>query len=85
MISELYPMPSQFLCRELYRALFGPNPDKVQEQIAHAEWAIVLRSRQLSGEQVGHMEEEQDLNDALYALQALKRCIFLASDAFTAA
>jgi len=63
--------------RELYRAaLFEADPEKIQEHIAQAEWAIVLRGRQLFGEQGDHIQEEQDLEDALYALQALKNCIF---------
>ena len=80
MISDLYPPKSQFLWRELYRtALFEPDPGKLQEYIAQAEWAIVLRSRQLFGEHGDHIEEEQDLDDALYALQALKSCVFARS------
>ena len=86
MISDLYPMPSQFLWRELYRAaLFEPDPDKVQEQIAQAEWAIVLRARQLFGENGEPLGEQQDLDDALYALQALKNCIFSRPTTSTAA
>lgn len=76
MISDLYPPPSEFMWRELYRvALFEPNPEKIQEQIARAEWAIVLRARQLFGEEGDHVQEEQDLDDAQYALQALKSCV----------
>lgn len=82
MISDLYPPKSEFLWRELYRtALFEPNPEKLQEYIAQAEWAIVLRARQLFGEQGDHIQEELDLDDALYALQALKNCIFARSQA----
>lgn len=63
------------LWRELYKtALFEPNPDRLTEQIAQAESAIVRRARQLFEEQGDHIEEEQDLDDALYALQALKSC-----------
>ena len=76
MISDLYPPSSEFMWRELYRAaLFEPNPEKIQEQIARAEWAIVLRARMLFGEDGDHIQEEQDLDDAQYALQALKGCV----------
>lgn len=86
MISDLYPPPSHFQWRELYRsALFEPDPVKLQEYIAQAEWAIVLRARQLFGEQSDHIEEEQDLDDALYALQVLKSCVFSRSSASQAA
>jgi len=81
MISDLYPMPSEFLWRELYRAaLFEPDPGKLQEQIAQAEWAIVLRGRQLFGDDGNHIQEVQDLDDALCALQALKNCVFSRSN-----
>ena len=78
MISDLYPPPSEFLWRELYRAaLFESDPYKVQEHIARAEWAIVLRGRQLFGADDKHSRREaQELDDALYTLQALKGCLF---------
>ncbi len=82
MISELYPSTGQFSWKQLYRtALFEPDSEKLQEYIAQAEWAIVLRARQLFGEQGDHIEEEQELDDALYALQALKSCVFSRSRA----
>ena len=82
MLSELYPPVGEFSWRQLYRtALFESDLEKLQEYIAQAEWAIVLRARQLFGEQGDHIEEEQELEDALYALQALKSCIFSRSRA----
>jgi hypothetical protein len=86
MMSELYPPPSEFRWRELYRAaLFEPDPGKVEEGIARAESAIVLRARQLFGESGDHVEEEQDLDDALYALQALRGCMLSRTSVFNAA
>jgi len=78
MISDLYPPPSEFLWREFYRAaLFESDPYRVQEHIARAEWAIVLREQQLFGaEDKDTRKEAQELDDALSALQALKSCLF---------
>jgi hypothetical protein len=62
--------------RELYKtALFEPDPGKLLEDVLRAESAIVLRARQLFGQPGDHIEEEQDLDDALYALQALRSCL----------
>src|SRR5438874_2735313 len=61
--------------RELYKtALFEPDANKLNQHILRAESAIVLRARQLFGQPGDHIEEEHDLDDALYALQALKSC-----------
>ena len=40
-----------------------------------AESAIVVRARQLFGQPGDHIEEEHDLDDAMYALQALRSCV----------
>lgn len=86
MMSELYPPPSEFLWRELYRAaLFEPDPHKIEEGIARAESAILLRARQLFGQAGDHVEETQDLDDALYALQALRNCVRSRTSVFNAA
>lgn len=77
MMSDLYGPPSEFRWRELYvTPLFEADPRKVQENIAQAEWAIVLRARQLCGMRGDNIQEEQELDDALYALRALKSTIF---------
>ncbi len=70
------PSVSQILWRDLYRtALFEPDPHKLNVDILRAESAIVLRARHLFGQPGDHIEEEHDLDDALYALQALKNCV----------
>jgi hypothetical protein len=75
MMSTLYPPASKFQWRELYRiALFEPDPEKIASDIARAESAIVLRARELFEEKGDHIEEEQALDDALYALHALRGC-----------
>lgn len=70
------------LWRDLYKtALFEPDPARLSEHIARAESAIVERARQLFGQQGDHIEEEVALDDALYALQALRSCLQSRSNA----
>jgi hypothetical protein len=67
---------------DLYRAaLFETNPDKVQEKIAEAEKAILTRIRELFAETADHIEEDIILDDALYALRALKNCVAMGANA----
>ena len=76
MSSHPFPPASQILWRELYKtALFEPDPGKLLEDVMRAESAIVLRARQLFGQSGDHIEEEHDLDDAMYALQALRSCV----------
>lgn len=62
--------------KELYiAALLEGDRDKMASLIVVAERAIVQRVRELfkaGGDNIG---EEEDLNDALYALHALKNCL----------
>jgi len=76
MRSETLPASSHNLWRELYKtALFETDPGKLFENVLRAESAIVLRARQLFGQPGDHIEEEHDLDDAMYALQALRSCV----------
>jgi len=76
MRSEPLPHAGQIPWRELYRAaLFEPDPGKLLEDVMRAESAIVVRARQLFGQPGDHIEEEHDLDDAMYALQALRSCV----------
>ena len=62
--------------RTLYKtALFELDPARLAENITQAESAIVARARQLFDQQGDHIEEEVALDDALYALQALRSCM----------
>jgi hypothetical protein len=71
----LYPHAGSW--RALYRAtLFETDPTKLPERISNAEQAIVARGRQLFGSCVSDAEDEC-LDDALYALRALKSCLRL--------
>jgi hypothetical protein len=62
--------------RELYTAaLFETDRNKVQDRIADAEKAIVARARELFCASSDTIEEDQALDDALYALHALQNCL----------
>jgi hypothetical protein len=67
---------------DLYRAaLFETNPDKVSEKIAEAEKAILTRIRELFADTADHIEEDIVLDDALYALRALRSCVAIGANA----
>jgi hypothetical protein len=56
-------------------ALLEGNVDRIPALIAEAERAIINRARELFGADGDHIQEEEALDDALYALHALKSCI----------
>jgi hypothetical protein len=69
-----YPRLSPW--RELYKAaLFETNHEKLPARIADAEKAIVARARELFASSADTIEEDQALDDALYALRALQSCV----------
>jgi hypothetical protein len=60
----------------LYQAaLFETDRTKIPHRIAEAEQAILARVRELFVVNSDHIEEDQVLDDALYALRALRNCI----------
>jgi hypothetical protein len=62
--------------RELYTAaLFETDRKQIPNRIAAAEKAIVARSRELFAAGSDTIEEDQALDDALYALKALQSCL----------
>jgi 2-keto-3-deoxy-galactonokinase len=62
--------------RTLYTAaLFETDRNRVRERIAEAEQAIVARARELFSAGNDTIEEDQALDDALYALRALQSCL----------
>jgi hypothetical protein len=62
--------------RELYiAALFETDRKQIPDRIAAAEKAIVTRSRELFAAGSDTIEEDQALDDALYALKALQSCL----------
>jgi hypothetical protein len=59
--------------RELYlSALFEADPKKLMERIADAEIALVVRARELFESSGDSIEEKSALDDAMYALHALR-------------
>ena len=67
-------LPNSRVWREAYKAaLFAMDSGRQIERIAEAEQALTLRARELV--QIGgdHIEEDIAIEDALYALHALRR------------
>jgi hypothetical protein len=64
--------------RELYKAaLLETDRTRLPERIADGEKAIVARARELFNTTTDNIEEDQALDDALYALRALQSCLGL--------
>jgi hypothetical protein len=62
--------------RELYNAaLFETDQERIPARIVDAEQAIVARARELFAAGNDTIEEDQALDDALYALRALQNCL----------
>jgi hypothetical protein len=62
--------------KELYvAALLEGDRAKIPALITEAERAIVLRARELFNAAGDNIEEEEGLDDALYALRALRSCL----------
>ena len=60
----------------LYQAaLFETDRQMIPRRIAEAEKAILNRVRELFVVSTDHIEEDQVLDDALYALRALRNCV----------
>jgi len=71
------PLTPCFAWHDLYQAaLFESDRNKVPERIAQAEQAILARFKELFVATHDHIEEDQVLDDALYALHALRNCVF---------
>jgi hypothetical protein len=66
--------------QEVYKAaLFETDKKKIPAPMADAEQAIVARARELFFSGTDSIEEDQALDDALYALRALQNCPGLGS------
>jgi hypothetical protein len=60
----------------LYQAaLFEPDANKIPQRIAEAENAILSRIKELFVVTTDHIEEDIVLDDALYAMRALRSCV----------
>jgi hypothetical protein len=78
MSSGMYFTPStaQPAWHELYHdALFETDHDQIPLKIAAAETAILSRIKELFMVTTDHIEEDVVLDDALYALRALRTCV----------
>jgi hypothetical protein len=70
------PQPVTRNWRELYTAaLFETDNNRIPQRITEAEKAIVARARELFAAGSDTIEEDQALDDALYALRALQSCL----------
>jgi uncharacterized protein YktB (UPF0637 family) len=58
-----------------HAALFENDRNQVPQRIEEAEKAIHSRIRELFVTTVDHIEEDVVLDDALYALRALRNCV----------
>jgi hypothetical protein len=60
----------------LYQAaLFETDREQVPQRIAEAEKAVLCRIKELFTAIHDHIEEDLVLDDALYALRALRNCV----------
>jgi hypothetical protein len=74
--SAYQALPSHLAWHSLYQAaLFETDRNKIPDRIAEAEQAILERVKELFVAKNDHIEEDQVLDDALYALRALRSCV----------
>ena len=70
------PLPPSLAWHALYQAaLFETDRSKIADRIAEAERAILARVKELFVVETDHIDEDQVLDDALYALRALRSCV----------
>ena len=73
-VSTTPPTPPGW--HSLYQdALFEKDKEKMPQKIARAERAILHRMKELFTTTGDHIEEDLVLDDALYALRALRTCV----------
>lgn len=76
------PQNSVAVWHSLYQAaLFETNREMIPGRIAEAEKAILTRVKELFQVNTDHIEEDQILDDALYALRALRNCVLSEANA----
>ena len=74
--SSCTPSDSNIPWHVLYHAaLFETDRDKIPDRITEAENAIVSRMKELFAANADHIDEDIVLDDALYALRALRTCV----------
>ncbi len=68
--------PSRADWKSLYTAaLFDTEPSRIAERITLAEAAIMRREAELHDTAGDHIDEQQHLEDAMYALGALRKTV----------
>jgi hypothetical protein len=68
--------PYKRVWAQFYKAaLFESDANKVSDRIAEAETALVTRARELFHAAGDNIEEEQAVDDAMYALHALRSAL----------
>jgi hypothetical protein len=78
MVNQATSVPNPRSWAELYTAaLFEKDKNRIPARIVDAEKAIVARARELFFSGADTIEEDQALDDALYALRALQSCLEL--------
>jgi hypothetical protein len=78
----MYAQTPTLVWHHLYHAaLFETDRSKVPQRIADAEKAILARIKELFIVTTDHIEEDQILDDALYALRALRNCVVTQANA----
>jgi len=76
MVTSENPSSQGCAWKEFYlAALMEADRDKTTTRMAQAECAIVNRARELFRTSGDNIQEEEALDDALYALAALKSCL----------
>jgi hypothetical protein len=77
--------PYEGVWRQFYKAaLFELDANKISGRIAEAETALVARARELFHSAGDNIEEEQAVDDAMYALHALRNALKCRSNANSA-
>ena len=68
--------PNNRVWPQFYKAaLFELDASKISDRIAEAETALVTRARELFHSAGDNIEEEQAVDDAMYALHALRNAL----------
>ena len=68
--------PHKRVWAQFYKAaLFELDANKVSDRIAEAETALVIRAHELFDSAGDNIEEEQAVDDAMYALHALRSAL----------
>ncbi|HTZ96683.1 MAG TPA: hypothetical protein VMB18_09815 [Terriglobales bacterium] len=75
MATSVGPLPNHGWKGLYVAALLEGDEEKIPNLINAAEHAIGLRTQELLRAEGDHWEEQQDLDDAAYALHALKTCL----------